>query len=223
MVPAAARSRRERDYSDPFADDPDLEDREIISDPLEPVNRRIFAFNDRFYTYVADPVTRGYETVTPRPVRRSIGNFFNNLREPFHFVNSILQGRGDDAHHAFGRFVVNTTFGVGGLIDVAGEHLEQRPRNFNQTLATWGVGDGFYIVLPVAGPSSLRDSSGSLVDSFMHPLYYQEVEVAAAGRTLEGVNTARPYLREYENLKRFALDPYIAVKDVYERTGGVIE
>ncbi len=222
----AAGARRqdwgERDFSDPFDSEPGVKEEEtgLISDPLEPVNRVTFAFNDKFYIYLMEPAVRGYESVTPRPLRRSIGNFFGNLKEPVNFVNALLQGEGSSAHDAFGRFLLNSTFGLGGLFDVAGEHLEPPAHDFNQTLACWGVGDGFYIVWPILGSSSLRGTGSSGVDGFLNPLNYQEFEVAAGARVLDSLNTAGPYLREYKNLQRFALDPYIALKDVFEKTSG---
>ncbi len=217
-LPVAARDWHERDYRDPFEtefDEPS-EQPEPISDPLERLNRLTFAFNDRFYLYLLDPAVSGYEKITPHPVRRSIGNFFSNLIEPVNFVNALFQLEGSAAHNAFGRFLINTTFGLGGLFDVAGEHLEQKPHDFNQTMACWGVGDGFYIVWPFLGPSSLRGTGGMVADGFLDPMNYQEIEVATGGRTLNLLNSSGPYLREYKQLEQFALDPYIAVKDFYE-------
>ncbi len=136
-------------------------------DPWEPLNRRIFAFNEGLDEYFLRPVAKGYRYITPDPVERSVTNFLANLYDFNTVVNSILQGRGGDALHSSGRFVVNSTIGVAGLFDVA-THLgvEPRPADFGQTLAVWGVDQGPFLMVPVLGPRTLRSGIGQLFDTY---------------------------------------------------------
>lgn len=136
-------------------------------DPLEGWNRKIFAFNDVADRYVLKPVAKGYQYVTPNTVEQSIGNFFNNIGEVQSMGNDLLQGKPSNAMVDIARFVINSTVGVLGLFDVAGHiGLPREPEDFGQTLAVWGVGSGPYLVLPLLGPSTLRDGTGLAVDSF---------------------------------------------------------
>jgi len=129
-------------------------------DPLEPYNRAMFSFNEKLDSAVMKPVATAYRTVTPTPVRTWIGNFFGNLQDPWIAVNSLLQGKITEACTGFMRFVVNSTLGIGGLLDVATEaQLHKHDEDFGQTLGAWGVGEGPFIVLPFFGPSTLRDAS----------------------------------------------------------------
>lgn len=132
-------------------------------DPLEPFNRAVFAFNDDIDRALVKPVAGWYRDYVPTPLRRSIGNFFRNLLEPTTVINDLLQGKFEQALSDTGRFVANTTFGVLGLFDVA-THLgmERHAEDFGQTFAVWGIGSGAYIVLPLIGPSNLRDAVGLL-------------------------------------------------------------
>ncbi len=137
-----------------------------VDDPWEPFNRRMYYFNAKLDKYVLLPATNGYKAVTPDPVERGVHNFFNNLGEVKNFGNSVLQGDMQSSVISFNRFVVNTTFGVLGLFDVATKlGLERQKEDFGLTLAHYGVKSGPYLVLPVFGPSSLRDASGIGVDS----------------------------------------------------------
>ncbi|GAB3374243.1 VacJ family lipoprotein [Spongiibacter taiwanensis] len=136
-------------------------------DPFESWNRKIFAFNDVADRYVLKPVAKGYQYVTPNGVEQSIGNFFNNIGEVQSMGNDVLQGKPRNAMVDVARFIINSTVGVLGLFDVAGHiGLPREPEDFGQTLAVWGVGSGPYLVLPLFGPSTLRDGTGLAVDSF---------------------------------------------------------
>lgn len=135
-----------------------------LADPWEPFNRAVYDFNARFDEAIFLPVTRGYQRLLPQPVRTGINNFLGNLSEVGNIVNHSLQGRPGRALHSLGRFAINTTAGIGGLFDPASPlGLEQLPTGFGNTLARWGTASGPYLVLPLAGPSSLRDSSGLLL------------------------------------------------------------
>jgi phospholipid-binding lipoprotein MlaA len=192
---------------------------ETIADPLEPVNRAFFALNDKLYFWVLKPVAQAYTKITPKKVRIGIKNFFYNLGFPIRFVNCLLQFKGEEASMEFGRFIVNSTIGLGGVIDVATEgcHFSSYEEDFGQTLQFYGLGPGFYINWPVFGPSSLTDSIGAVGDSFLEPLKYAKIRSRsrAYARALKGINEASFLLGEYETLKESALDPYIALRDAY--------
>jgi phospholipid-binding lipoprotein MlaA len=137
-------------------------------DPWMGFNRSMYTFNARLDRYVLLPVVRGYEFVTPKVARTGVSNFFSNLDEIRNFINAVLQLKGEKAVHTAARFTWNSTIGVLGLIDVATPmELPKRPEDFGQTLGHYGVGPGPYLVLPLLGPSSLRDTSGLLVDTLI--------------------------------------------------------
>ena len=141
-----------------------------IYDPIESVNRAIFGFNNVADKVVLEPVSKGYRKL-PSPIQTGIGNFINNLKLPLVAVNQLLQGQGKNAAESSGRFLVNSTIGLFGLVDVADDFgLDQKEEDFGQTLATWGVGDGFYIVLPLFGPSNLRDTTGMVMAMMTDPV-----------------------------------------------------
>ncbi|MBD2858497.1 VacJ family lipoprotein [Spongiibacter sp. KMU-158] len=156
-------------------------------DPWEGLNRKIFEFNDAADRYVLRPVAKGYKEVTPSVVDQSIGNFFNNLEELRNFGNGILQAKPSVAGLAVGRFLINTTIGVLGLFDVAGNiGLERHSEDFGQTLAVWGVESGPYLVIPFFGPSTLRDGVGRGVDGYTSP--NRAVDPEAASYALSGLD-----------------------------------
>ena len=142
-----------------------------INDPLEFLNRTIFSFNNILDHMLIEPVSKVYLFVVPEFMRDGVQNFMRNLNSPIIIGNQILQFDGKGAGVAVARFVINTTAGVGGLVDVASRYgLEYEPEDFGQTLGAWGLGHGFYLVLPVVGPSSLRDGVGIAVDGFADPV-----------------------------------------------------
>ena len=146
-------------------------------DPYENWNRKVFAFNDAIDRWFLRPVAKGYRTVTPDLVDRGITNFFNNLTEIRNFTNSLLQLKGESAVVAVGRFTYNTVFGLGGFFDVANAfELPERPEDFGQTLATWGVDSGPYLMLPLLGASTPRYFMGMAADGFMLPSAWDSVE-----------------------------------------------
>ena len=137
---------------------------------MEPINRAIFSFNNVADRIILEPVAEGYKKL-PSPLQSGMGNFLSNLRAPLVVINQVLQGQGENAIQSTGRFLVNSTVGVFGLIDVAEKiGLEEKEEDFGQTLATWGVGDGFYIVLPLFGPSNLRDTTGMVMTMVTDPI-----------------------------------------------------
>ncbi len=189
-------------------------------DPIEPFNRAMFQFNDTTYTYVFNPIAEGYSKVVPYDIRGVIWNFFRNLEEPVRFINCLLQGRFSDAGTVFVRFVINTTGGVAGLGNPAGRELgfKEVDATLGETLATWGIGDGLYLVVPFYGPSTLRDFTGTLVDGFgMTPYYiFTDDQGVMAGIYLgKETNKLSMHLGDYEEFKKLSFDPYVALKNVY--------
>ncbi len=189
-----------------------------ISDPLRGLNRIMFNLNDKVYFSIIKPVAQKYKQVTPRAARISMRNFFHNLAAPGRFANCVLQGKGKGANTEFKRFMVNSTVGILGFADPATEKmgLEATREDLGQTLATYGFGNGFYIVWPVFGPSTLRDSIGRAGDILTNPLVY--VNRSDAFLTLALAKSANEYsfrLGDYEALKMDTLDPYVVMRDAY--------
>lgn len=195
-----------------------VEQKVEIADPLEPFNRTMYGFNDILYFWVVKPVTGVYTGVMPKPARIGIRNFFQNLTTPIRFVNCLLQGKGKGAHTELDRFLVNTTVGVLGFGDPALDKygLEPVEEDLGQTLAVYGLGDGFYIVWPLLGPSTVRDSVGKLGDAFLNPVFYLEPTEAAVGvSAVRFTNESSFHIGEYESFKAEAVEPYIAMRQAY--------
>jgi phospholipid-binding lipoprotein MlaA len=205
---------------DQFADYSESdEDYEGISDPLEPINRLFFHFNDKLYFWFLKPVSSGYKAVVPKPARIGVKNFFSNLAFPVRFVNCILQAKFDGAGYEVGRFLTNSIFGLAGFFDVAGKHFDMKvyDEDLGQSLGSYGLGNGFYINWPVLGPSTFRDTIGDAGDFFLDPLYYADLDTIydMSIRGYEKVNDTSLTIGEYEDLKRAALDPYVALRNAY--------
>jgi phospholipid-binding lipoprotein MlaA len=190
---------------------------ETVPDPLEPLNRAFFEFNDKLYFWVLKPVATGYKTVVPEEVRVCTRNFFHNLAFPVRFVNNLLQGKFFGAFEETCGFLVNSTVGLGGLADVATAiDLKRHDEDLGQSLAVQGAGPGFYINWPFLGPSTLRDTIGMSGDLFLDPLtYLGEYWYAPGARGLNVVNETSLTIGDYESLKKAALDPYVALRDAY--------
>ena len=192
---------------------------QTIPDPLEGWNRAMFSFNDVVLEHVARPSYSGYEYVTPGFMRTGITNFFHNLAFPVRFANNLLQGRWQAAGVEMSRFVLNTTAGLGGFFDVAKHHkpvVEVENEDMGQTFGIWGVGEGFYIVWPLVGPSTVRDSAGKVGDYFLHPLtYVKPWELSLGAGALSTFNDLDQVLDLYDDLKRAAIEPYSSVRDAY--------
>lgn len=191
-----------------------------VADPIEPFNRAVFTVNDKIYLWVLEPVATGYSKVVPADIRSCIGNFFYNLGEPVRSVNCLLQGRFRDSGVTLGRFVVNTVFGVFGLADPASNEFKMTPvyASLGETLSVWGIGDGFYLVVPLLGSSTLRDFTGTVVDGAAMSTYSPWNDDFLTVATAQGTNTVnRVSLRlgEYEELKALSFDPYVAFRNGY--------
>jgi phospholipid-binding lipoprotein MlaA len=188
-----------------------------IFDPIEGYNRVMYAFNDKLYHYFLKPVAKGYSFVVPKPARVSVKRVFYNLAMPKRFVNCLLQGKLKGAGTELARFSINTTFGLGGLFDPAGKCIEDYNEDSGQTLGHYGIGTGMYIVWPFLGPSSLRGTAGTVLDTVLNPLTYVQMEFwqKLSIRGYYTVNDTSLRLGEYESLKQSAVDPYIALRNAY--------
>jgi phospholipid-binding lipoprotein MlaA len=188
----------------------------LVEDPWEGFNRSMYHFNAKFDRYVYLPVVGVYEQVLPDSVQNGISNIFNNLKEIPIFVNSVLQGKAKKASVSLGRFVFNTTIGLGGVFDVLGNGgIPQEDEDFGQTLGVWGVPSGPYLVLPVFGPSGVRDAGGLFADALMtvNPSYglFQDMSWVAQGGASTGVYTVK------------AIDARHQIKFRYYETGSPFE
>jgi phospholipid-binding lipoprotein MlaA len=191
-----------------------------IADPLEPVNRAFFHFNDKLYFWVLKPIATGYKAVIPEDGRVGVQNFFSNLTTPARLVNCLLQVRLKGAGNEAVRFLLNTTLGMAGFLDLGKTELkiEKQEADFGQTLGVWGMGPAFYINWPILGPSTLRETVGYVGDTLLDVRTYLPSEfliVNVSAWTLDKVNETSLTLGEYESLKKAALDPYIAVREAY--------
>ena len=191
-----------------------------IYDPLEPINRAIFSFNNVADRVVLEPIAKGYKKL-PSPIQSGVSNFLSNLRTPLVVINQLLQGQGDNAFQSSGRFLVNSTVGIFGLVDVAEKiGLEEKEEDFGQTLATWGVGDGFYIVLPLFGPSNIRDTTGMVITMITDPINAYVVSEGEAWivpmRTaVNAVDQRSKIIDEVNALRDNSVDYYAAVRSSY--------
>ena len=187
------------------------------SDPLEGLNRSVDGFNQVLDKAIVKPLAQGYEKVTPPEVRTVIGNFFSNLGDVSVAFNNLLQGKPKDAGSDLTRFALNTTIGIVGLADVATElGFQKNNEDFGQTLGVWGVGSGPYLVLPLLGPSTLRDAPARFVDAPLDPLfYYDDVRVRNSLLVINVVDKRARFLPATDLIERIALDQYAFVRDAY--------
>lgn len=186
-------------------------------DPLEPWNRKVFGFNESLDANVLKPVAEGYKAVTPEPVRTAVSNFVSNIKDLWSTANLFLQGRFKDGTLGVMRVTVNSTFGLAGLIDIATPmQLYKSNEDFGQTLGVWGVKPGAYVVWPVLGSSTLRDSVGIPGDMYFSPstlgTYPREENLL---RALQIVNARASYLSATNLVDDVALDKYSFVRDAY--------
>lgn len=198
-------------------------DFEETNDPLEPLNRQIFDFNLFVDRILLKPVAKTWRTVVPEPGRDAIRNFLDNLGEPVIFANDMLQGQFSRAHTTVARFLFNSTFGLGGLMDLASKNgLEKQSGDFGQTLYSWGVPDGPYLVLPILGPSNPRDAIGMGVDSYVDPFGYLAVDYGAQaanyGRpAAKGVDERARNIETLDELQKNAIDFYAQLRSLFRQ------
>ncbi len=207
------------EFGDEFDDGPELK---AIYDPLEPINRLIFRFNDKVYFWFLKPAAKGYGAIVPEKGRVGVKRFFSNITSPIRIVNSALQLKFTRAGTELSRFLINTTVGVLGFMDPAKDRwgIRKYKEDFGQTLGRYGAGPGIFITLPFLGPSSLRDGIGLVADLYLDPLTYlppdkplEKIGVYA----YRVVNNTSLDITLYEDLKKDALDPYSFIRGVYHQ------
>jgi phospholipid-binding lipoprotein MlaA len=212
-------SEMEDKSDEDFFEDEFEEEKVEVADPLSLWNRAMFHFNDKLYFWALKPLARGYKAVTPDFFRTGVKNFFRNITTPIRLVNCILQAKGNAAAVEFSRFIVNTTIGVlgfGSPADNFPQLASPDTEDLGQTLGNYGLGNGFYLVWPILGPSTLRDSIGRVGDFFLDPVSYVEpIEASLGIRGFDVVNNTSFRIGDYESLKKSAIDPYTALRDVY--------
>jgi phospholipid-binding lipoprotein MlaA len=206
------------------SDELEIAEVDTENDPLELLNRFTFAFNLALDTMVFQPVAATYRFLLPVEVRDSVRNALRNLRSPLILINDVLQGEMERAETTLVRFLVNTTAGVLGLFDVAHDMgYPYHNEDFGQTLGVHGVGEGFYLVLPILGPSNPRDGIGLLVDIYLDPMTYAaeaaDVEDFLLARTVvEGVDKRARNIETIEDLRRDSIDFYARVRSLYRQS-----
>jgi phospholipid-binding lipoprotein MlaA len=193
-----------------------------IHDPLAPVNKVMYHLNDRLYFWVLKPVTQVYSHIIPEDFRIVFGNVYDNLWAPSRMLNNLLQLRFKAAGNELIRFLFNSVAGIAGVADVARDVLgiKKQEADFGQTLGHYGIGHCFYLVLPVFGPSSLRDGIGLAGDQFMYPLTYVSSSDLTFGESTgisahEKVNDTSFKIGDYESFKESAIDPYVSMRDAF--------
>lgn len=201
-----------------FEDLYDSEDEEsVVNDPLETLNRGTFWFNDKCYFYLVKPVAKGFRIVPP-PLRNGLRNVFSNLRTPLNAINALLQLKLELAAAEVSRLLINSTLGIAGFFDVAKKYcaIEGKNEDFGQTLGYYGVGEGFYVVLPILGASTLRDGVALVPDGYADPLSWlvnYETNIVCKG--IKGINRLSLDKDTYESVVAEQLDPYLFLRDAY--------
>ena len=203
---------------------PDNQEAVAANDPLEPMNRFFFDFNRTLDQRAALPAATFYTDTLPRPVRGSIHNVLANLSGPVNVANDILEVRLNNAGLAAARFVINSTIGVAGIFDVATDWgMPEHARDFGETMGTYGIPQGPYLVLPFRGPTAVRDLAGNYVDGFFSPLYYMHVQfsgkqyVGLVKSTLGSVDNRAANLLTYRDIERASVDFYATMRAYYRQ------
>ncbi|HRF71134.1 MAG TPA: VacJ family lipoprotein [Accumulibacter sp.] len=186
-------------------------------DPFEGFNRAMFAVNEGLDKVAIKPVAQGYDAVTPLPVKVAVGNFFGNIWDTWTALNNLLQGKGGDALSDVGRVLINSTVGIGGVFDVAGEMgLTKHSEEFGQTLGKWGVGDGPYFYWPLIGPRTTRDTFGWMVDTYYDPVWrVDNIPLRNSLVSLRYVDLRASVLPTDKVIEEAAFDKYTYIRDAY--------
>jgi phospholipid-binding lipoprotein MlaA len=200
------------------AESEDFEE-EKMADPFEPINRAFFQFNDKLYFWVLKPIGKVIRTFVPEGIRIGVHNAFYNTEAPLRVLTNLLQGKFKEGGTEVLSFAINSTIGLGGFFKPAQKefHLGEYPEDVGQTLGFYGIGPGFYLVLPVLGPSSLRDGVGKVGNFYLIPYYYFSPGylVDYGLYTFKEVNFISLHIGEYENFKKAAIDPYISMRSAF--------
>ena len=212
-----SNSEEKDEFLDEFENE--FEERAVtVADPLSFWNRAMFHFNDKLYFWFLKPVAKGYKVVIPGVVRTCVSNFFSNIFTPIRLTSCILQGKVKASGTELIRFAVNSTIGIAGVTDPAKKYLKLdiSDEDLGQTFGAYGIGNGFYLVWPLLGPSTLRDSVGMVGDRFLNPItYVKPVEASVAIWSYDKINETSLHIGDYESIKEAAIEPYEAFRDAY--------
>jgi len=212
-------AEEDEDYEEDDEYDDEYDDVVQINDPLYRLNLEFFYFNDAMYVCFIRPAAKGYNTVIPEEIRIAVKNFFYNLRFPIRFVNCLLQAKGGKAMDEFATFFLNSTVGFAGIQTPASyyESLPPSPEDLGQTLAVWGADNGFFIMYPILGPSSLRDSARFVDSMFLDPISWLDLDWKTKYGILayDKFNEISFEIDDIDALKEAVLDPYVAIRDAY--------
>lgn len=215
------------DFSEDEFADFGTENKIEIYDPFEKMNRKIYAFNDGFDRYFFQYVARAYRQSLPKPTRKMIGNFLNNLSLPFSALNSFAQGKVDNGLATISNFLINSTIGVLGIFEIASEKgILYNHEDFGQTFGHYNIGSGAYLMIPILGPSSTRDFTGFAIDRAISPLGFNvfefgndenlfESEYLIGLTILSGVNTRASLTETIDDLRKDSFDPYATIRSAY--------
>lgn len=200
---------------------------EKVNDPYEKMNRKIYTFNDALDRSVLEPVAKFYRKSTPEGARDAVHNFINNLSLPISALNSFAQGRVDNGLATLSNFLINTTVGLGGFFNVAGQKgIFYRPEDFGQTLGHFGTGPGPYLMLPFFGPSTTRDLGGFVTDRVVSPLGFNAFDVGGNREfiplgtfvgliVISGIDTRESLIDVIDDIRRDSFDPYATIRSAY--------
>ena len=198
-----------------------------IYDPFENFNRKVFAFNEALDKNIALPAVKSYRRFVPKILRDSVHNFVNNIEAPFSVINSLLQGDGTNSMASFSSFLINTTLGVGGLFDVAGnKKITYKEEDLGQTLGKYGSKPGPYLVIPLLGPSDVRDLSGYAVEKLVSPLSFNSLDIGGTQdwisneesitlSALKGVDTREGLIEIVDDIRKNSFDIYATMRSAY--------
>lgn len=186
------------------------------TDPWEPMNRALYGLNDTVDRVSLKPIAKGYKAIVPSFARNGVSNFYDNLLTPLIMINNFLQGKPGDGFIDFGRLLINSTIGVGGLFDVATPiGLEEHDEDFGQTFAVWGIPDGPYVLIPVLGPYTLRDAIALPLDFLADPLWhYRNSSVRDKLWIMQAIDIRTSFLSVEETLNK-SYDPYVTLRQAY--------
>ena len=199
----------------------DEEEDLTIADPLYYYNKGVWHFNDFVYLNIGIPAAKGYNRFVPEPIRSGVTNFFSNWYTPVRLASCLLQAKWKEAGTETGRFLINTSFGVLGFADLAKEKewtgWQVANEDMGQVFGAWGIGHGFYFMLPLLGPSSARDGVGRVANGFLDPFYYLDIKLWEYMGIVSFREFAQyaPYAEEYKKFKEMSLDPYTAMRNAY--------
>ncbi|GIU00603.1 ABC transporter [Sulfurovum sp. TSL6] len=221
----------EEEFNEEFEEEFSEQETNTASDPLSGYNRWMTSFNDTFTLYALNPISEAYATIVPQPLRLGLSNAVDNIQFPIRFANNLLQGKFQNSSDELGRFIINSTVGLAGLIDVATNQMTTpipaHDEDFGQTLGYYGIGSGFHVVLPFIGPSNIRDIVGITADAYLSPLVnvrgLENYKIPNnLGQTIgiysvHTINKTSLHLGEYENLREDAVDLYPFFRDIYEQ------